>query len=234
MEQTTDLPASRICSAENPDFAFEQDGSSFELALQDDESDVQSSVLRRYVYEATESDEKKPLTAILLAVDSPRGTEALEIEHLSFMLERELGYSTMNLLQGDATAQSLAVGLDTEGVSLVVIRAPPQESDAGEIVLNDGSTVSLAWIKERVQPDCGIVVDIKTECSFTAFDDTIRLVAQEDLTPKLRTTCSWIFDGLFLPMFTEALTVEGSPTTMHGVVREMQLAIVGRSNYKAA
>ena len=172
---------------------------------------------------------ERELTAILVSVDSETGSEAMEIQHLAYVLKTKLGYKKVITLAGeDATAELLDQALsDNPNVALVHARIgetetpttltfPPQSQGKSEM--------PLSWIKNKTPSTACVVIDALSTCTFTTGDTdsheiTFNTGGNHSSVP---TTCAWLFDGFFTPLVTEAFYVDPPRTVselIHNVVK---------------
>ena len=187
-----------------------------------------SEVAKHDETEETPSRKVRPLSAILIGADSAKGTESLEVQHVAYFLRKELGYEVMCLTGKDATAQNLEMAIRAS--SLVIVRGTV-DAQTKEIALQDGS-VSLKWLRERANEGTAFVLDGLTECSFATMKNEITLELDDATVTEMNCTLSWLFDGIFLPLIPEMLTLPEAPRTIGGLVTSLQEYLIGDMPYQ--
>eukprot|EP01060_Flectonema_neradi_P000932 TRINITY_DN10550_c0_g1_i2.p1 TRINITY_DN10550_c0_g1~~TRINITY_DN10550_c0_g1_i2.p1 ORF type:complete len:758 (+),score=191.97 TRINITY_DN10550_c0_g1_i2:224-2497(+) len=217
-------------------YSYNPDIKTFTLAENDGNTPTDSVSVSSPLVKEAQHQTQKTLNAIIVSIDSTCGLESVEVQYLSYVLKQKLGYNKVITLTGeDSTAEILDQAIsDIPDISLVLIRTSSSddptmltfpETDHGE------SEMPLSWIKNKLPPSTCIIVDSLASCLVTTggSDSSEIVMDSNGLHGDVPTTCSWLFDGFFTPLITEAL-FNDPPRT----VSELVHAVITMSGGEAA
>eukprot|EP01063_Lacrimia_lanifica_P005058 TRINITY_DN1287_c2_g1_i1.p1 TRINITY_DN1287_c2_g1~~TRINITY_DN1287_c2_g1_i1.p1 ORF type:complete len:922 (+),score=463.38 TRINITY_DN1287_c2_g1_i1:34-2799(+) len=222
MDETTALPLSRPFA--KGEYAIQQRGEDTYAVAEYDESHPLALLPDAALKTSPVLDEG---VIVCVAVDSPGGTEAMEMSHLAHMMKKATGYESVVLSGDTATAASLKNVLEEfkDQVAWVVVRSSA-ECAKNWAVFEDGD-VSLEDIQGMVSPACGIVFDQFTECTFATATEAVRMEIDDAVAQDMSGSCAWLFDGFFSPIVAEVISEEGQTHDLHSVASQLQLHIIG-------
>eukprot|EP01061_Rhynchopus_euleeides_P004367 TRINITY_DN13620_c0_g4_i1.p1 TRINITY_DN13620_c0_g4~~TRINITY_DN13620_c0_g4_i1.p1 ORF type:complete len:896 (+),score=348.19 TRINITY_DN13620_c0_g4_i1:75-2690(+) len=208
-------------------FQLNKDDDGAYVLRERDSDDAVSELANQIETDKVPTRQEKPLSALLVGVDSPQGTEALEVQHAAYFLRKELGYDVMALTGKEATSENVSMGI--RAASLVLIRSSLEGKD--ELTLADKS-ITLSWLRERANDDTSFIIDCFSECTFATTSEEVTIALDESTVPKINGACSWLFDGVFTPLIPDLLSLPEPPTTLGGLVTTVQKYFLGDGPYQ--